>query len=244
MTIKLSIIIPVFNNWNLTKATLKDLSELPDDHEVIIVDNGSTDDTQMMLTTMFFDGSGGPILPGGFRYIRNEINEGFGKACNKGFKASRGQYTMFLNNDVRVQDNYKTWTQPLIAAAKNDIINGYGAIVGPTMGQLDNNLNFVKEANTNLDGNSYMSGWCITASKETWKKLDISDNEIFSEEFFCYFEDTDLGFRARDAGIPTQIVPVPVIHFGKMTSKKLNISELYLNARTIFVNKWLSKTSS
>lgn len=243
MTIKLSIIIPVFNNWNFTKTILKDLSELPDDHEVIIVDNGSTDDTEMMLTTMFFDGSGGPILPGGFRYIRNKTNEGFAKACNKGFSASRGKYIMFLNNDVRVQDNYKTWTQPLIVAAKNDIINGYGAIVGPTMGQLDNNLNFIKEANINLDGNSYMSGWCIIASKETWKKLEISNNKIFSEDFFCYFEDTDLGFRARKIGIPMQIVPVPVIHFGKMTSKKLNTSELYLKAKTIFINKWLSKIS-
>ncbi len=243
MTIKLTIIIPVFNNWSFTKAALKDLSELPDDHEIIVVDNGSTDDTAAMLTTIFFDGSGGPVLPINFRYIKNDANYGFGKACNKGAAISKGKYVMFLNNDVRVQGNYKTWTQPLIAAAKNDIINGYGAIVGPTMGQLDNNLNFIKEANANLDGNSYMSGWCIIASKETWKKLDLSNNEIFSEDFFCYFEDADLCFRAKQAGIPMQVVPVPVIHFGKITSKKLNTSELYLKARTIFINKWASKIS-
>jgi len=239
MTIKLSIIIPVFNNWNFTKAILKDLSELPDDHEVIVIDNGSTDDTELMLTTMWFDGVGGPILPGGFRYIKNKTNEGFARACNKGFGASRGEYVMFLNNDVRVQDNYKTWTQPLIKAAED------GAIVGPTGGLLDANLNFIKETNAMEDGNFYISGWNLTARKTVLTGFILgNDSGPFSEEFgLAYFEDTDLGFRARQAGISMKIVPVPVIHFGKMTSKKLNTSELYLKAKTIFVNKWLSKIS-
>ena len=42
----LSICIPVFNKFNFTKSCLKDLEKLPNDHEIIVVDNGSTDETQ------------------------------------------------------------------------------------------------------------------------------------------------------------------------------------------------------
>jgi glycosyltransferase involved in cell wall biosynthesis len=41
---KLSISTPVLNNWNFTKAYLKDLAKL-NDCEVILIDNGSTDET-------------------------------------------------------------------------------------------------------------------------------------------------------------------------------------------------------
>ena len=69
------------------------------------------------------------------------------------------------------------------------------------MGQLDDRLNYVREANMYLDGNSYMSGWCIASSKENWNKLDISDGQIWNEKYPMYFNDTDLSFRARKLGI-------------------------------------------
>lgn len=121
-------------------------------------------------------------------------------------------------------------------------------MVGPTMGQLDKNLNFVQEANEVLTGNSYMGGWCVAASKDIWSKLNLPRDQddklkavpqIFSEEFgLAYFEDTDLSFRARKQGIPMQVVAVPVVHFGKQTSKQINVHKLYGEARKIFVKKW------
>lgn len=45
----LSIVIPVFNKYAFTKACLTDLSKLPEDHQIIIVDNGSTDETRAEL---------------------------------------------------------------------------------------------------------------------------------------------------------------------------------------------------
>ena len=60
------------------------------------------------------------------------------------------------------------------------------------MGQLAYNFSFVKEANQYLDGLSYMSGWCLAASKEIWQKLIIPKNtcplhiinlEPFSQNF-------------------------------------------------------------
>jgi len=165
-------------------------------------------------------------------YVKNSHNYGFAKACNIGYSVSTGRNVLFLNNDIRVKSNYTNWTQQII-------MNCDDALVGPTMGQLDNNLNFVQEANKILGGKSYMSGWCLGSSKQNWKKLDISGNdEIFSEEFFCYFEDTDLSFRAKQLNIPFKVIDLPVIHFGKMTSRQLNTHKLYSDARKIFIDKW------
>ena len=118
------------------------------------------------------------------------------------------------------------------------------------MGQLDDNLNFIREANQVLPGKSYMSGWCIASSKYIGNKLDIPRKfpllinntnipQIFSEEFGkAYFEDTDLSFRARELGIKFEVVDIPVVHFGKQTSKQLNTYQLYKTAREVFIKKW------
>lgn len=217
----LSICIPVFNKFNFTKSCLKDLEKLPKDHEIIVVDNGSTDETHSFLSNSKE-----------ITYIRKDSNEGFANACNIGYNISIAPNVLFLNNDIRVTDNYSNWTKPLIGLCNN-------GLVGPTMGLLDKDFNFVKEANNVLLGNSYMSGWCLASSKEIWNKLLIKDtNKLFSEEFFCYFEDTDLSFRAFENNIPFIIQEIPVVHFGKVSSSQLNTRQLYLNSRSIFLKKW------
>jgi len=227
----LSIVIPVFNKYNFTKSCLNDLVKLPSDHEIIIIDNGSSDETQSSLE-----------FSKEITYHRNKYNQGFAKACNIGYSISQSSNVLFLNNDIRVKSNHSAWTQILIDHCNT-------SLVGPTMGQLDNEFNFIQEANHILPGKSYMSGWCVASSKEIWKKLEIpcgplslndyTVHQIFSEEFgLAYFEDTDLGFRARKLNIPMKVVQIPVVHFGQQTSKQLNTRQLYKTAREIFVKKW------
>jgi GT2 family glycosyltransferase len=220
----LSVVIPVFGKFNFTKACLSDLSKLSNDHQIIVVDNASPDETQSQL-----EGSKEII------YHRNTENMGFSKACNIGYSLSTAPNVLFLNNDIRVRERYSDWTSGLIKWCPQ-------ALVGPTMGQLDNQLNFVQEANRILPGKSYMSGWCLASSKEIWEKLRIKDYAgPFSEEFFCFFEDTDTSFRARQLDISMQVVSIPVVHFGHVTSNQLNTSKLYKQAREIFVKKWQNK---
>lgn len=216
----LSIIIPVFNKFNFTKSCLDDLFRLPKDHEIIVVDNASTDETNNKLSKM-----------SEITYIRNEQNLGFAKACNIGYRVAKSNNVLFLNNDIRVKSNFETWTQPLIDKCDD-------GLVGPTMGLLDKNFNFIKESNEQLDGLSYMSGWCLASSKNIFDKLDLSYGEIFNEKFFAYFEDTDLSFRARKLNIGMSIVDVPVFHFGKQTTKQLNTYDLYLKSKKLFLELW------
>ncbi len=224
----LSIVIPVFNKWNYTKSCLKDLSQLPDDHEIIIIDNCSTDETKEELSK---------ITDSKVKIIRNEENVFHSKACNQGYAIASADVVLFMNNDIKVRANHSTWTRPIIW----DIEVRWAdlGLIGPTMGQLDNQLNFVKEANEKLNGNSYIGGWCLAGSKSILKKLEVAPNQVWNEKYPMYFNDTDLSFRARKLGIPLNVMPLPdVVHFGKVSASQLNINKLYNEGRKVFLQDW------
>ncbi|MBX3023958.1 glycosyltransferase [bacterium] len=97
-----SIVIPVWNQWPLTRACLAALASArrPRD-EVIVVDNGSRDATAAELARM-------PWL----RVLTNEANRGFAAACNQGAAVASGSVVVFLNNDTLVPDD---WLEGLLA---------------------------------------------------------------------------------------------------------------------------------
>ena len=72
---RVSIIIPVFNKCELTVQCFKAIAEtsahIP--HEVIVVDNASSDDTPQLMLNQ----------PPHIRYLRNEVNRNFAGACNQ-----------------------------------------------------------------------------------------------------------------------------------------------------------------
>jgi GT2 family glycosyltransferase len=225
----LAIVIPVFNNWLYTQKALKHLQKLPDNHLVIVVDNGSEDQTKRLRSVPCRE------------VIHNQVNLGFAKACNIGYaRAVELGYenVMFLNNDIKIIERHENWTYPLIGRARG------GEIVGPTAGVLDEHLNFVCETSKwPTKGYAYLSGWNITSSVKVWDHL-VQEGEIgpFSTNFFAYFEDTDLSFRANVMGLKQSIVSVPVRHIGRVTGKKLGLSNLYSQSRKTFLKLWESRT--
>ena len=91
---ELSVIIPTWNGRELTMAALEHLlgSERSIVAEVLVVDDGSDDDTVDSVCRRF----------PGVRLIAHTSNRGFGAAVNTGFSAARGQYLAAVNNDVLV----------------------------------------------------------------------------------------------------------------------------------------------
>jgi len=86
---KLSVIIPAYNRADMIRGTIDSiLSSGLDDFEILVVDDGSTDQTADVVRPL-----GSPI-----RYLRQD-NQGIASARNNGFAASRGQYVAFLDSD-------------------------------------------------------------------------------------------------------------------------------------------------
>lgn len=104
-----SIIIPTYNKWEYTAKCLEKLGDntkgIP--YEVIMVDNGSSDDTRQGLS----------LLGTSVRVQLNESNLGFGRACNQGASMARGKYLVFLNNDTEPQPG---WLEAMVKVVESD----------------------------------------------------------------------------------------------------------------------------
>jgi glycosyltransferase involved in cell wall biosynthesis len=91
-----SIIVPVWNQWALTWKCLMAIAAHTADvpHEVIVVDNGSTDDTAAVLERELAD----PALAFA-RVVRVPKNRGYGHGIHTGLRAARGTVVAFSHAD-------------------------------------------------------------------------------------------------------------------------------------------------
>lgn len=229
---KLSIIIPVLNNWSYTRYVLEILKNLNNECELIVVDNASTDDTKVHLP--FYSQKYKNI-----KFIKNSVNFGFGKAVNQGYQMSKGEVILFLNNDIKINDKSLSFLYKLIEDVSNE---KHPSLFGPTGGYVDpsNNFEFKYETENSNQKINYMSGWFLAAKRSTFDQLIVGNNEgpFDAETYFVYFEDTDVSMLASQKGIKFQLYPVPVVHLGKKTSSMLNTGKLYLESKPKFINKW------
>jgi len=90
-----SVVLVTRNTRALTCAALGSVLESQDDcrKEVVVVDNGSTDDTATAVAQEF----------PGVKYVRSGTNLGFAKANNLGANQSSGEFVLLLNSDARLK---------------------------------------------------------------------------------------------------------------------------------------------
>src|SRR5690348_3542272 len=104
---QVSFIVPLFNCLALTQAMIASLqATMPAGlaHEIILVDDGSTDGTRAWLAS---------LTEPAFRVVLNERNLGFAGANNRAAAVARGDILVLLNNDLVLLPG---WLQPLLAA--------------------------------------------------------------------------------------------------------------------------------
>jgi len=106
-----SIVIPVFNKLELTRACIASIHKYgaQASFEIILVDNGSTDGTRQWLKKQ--------AEKGRLKAVLNQQNMGFSRGCNQGAEVSGGRYILFLNNDMEVTPN---WLDPMVTTLDND----------------------------------------------------------------------------------------------------------------------------
>jgi GT2 family glycosyltransferase len=92
---RLSLILVFYNKAHLSVLSLASIAANADvSCEVVIVDNGSTDDTARLLERV--DGA---------KIMRNQANVGFARACMQAAETSQGEFLCFFNNDALLQPN-------------------------------------------------------------------------------------------------------------------------------------------
>lgn len=86
-----SVIIPAYNRADVIRRAIDSvLSQTFEDMEIIVIDDGSTDNTQEVVHTIHDER---------IRYIRCETNRGSGAARNEGLRVAKGKYIAFLDSD-------------------------------------------------------------------------------------------------------------------------------------------------
>lgn len=240
---KVSIIVPAYNKFELTYHCIASIafSFNKTSYEVILADDCSSDET-----------SKAEDLIENLVVSRNEENLRFLKSCNAASSLARGEYIIFLNNDTEVTS---FWIDELVLQHERNPEIG---MTGSKLINLDGSL---QEAggiiwgngepwNVGRDGNvwapeynycrdvDYLTGAAMCIKTSVWSEVGG-----FSEYLApCYYEDTDLAFKVREAGYRTLYVPHShVIHFegqshGKDTSKGLKQYQIVNESK--FREKW------
>lgn len=241
--IRVSIVIPVYNDYRMTMYCLQQLLGNTSNvhYEVIIGDDRSTD-----LTTTITD------RVSNITVVKADENRGFLENCNAAAAVAQGEYILFLNNDTGVCAN---WLAPLVNILDKDPAVG---IVGPKLlfadgklqeaggivwddasawnfGRMDDpskpEYNYVREVD-------YISGACMLVRGELWRQLGGFDQRYIP----AYYEDTDIAFEARAAGYSVVYQPLSqVFHFEGVsngTDLKSGIKQHQVQNQQEFHNKW------
>lgn len=232
---KTSIIIPTYNGKELLKDciySIKRYTEQP--HEIIVVDNGSS------------DGTGDICRQEGVTFISLANNVGFPAACNKGLKIATGDTLLLLNNDVIVSRN---WLGNMLDCLYSSSEIG---IVGPLTNyasgkqQVDMPYSNVEEMEQQLnepDARKWVQvdrivGLCFLFKRELMDRIGLLD-ERFSPG---HYEDDDYCYRARQAGYTFKIAgDVFVFHHGSASFGKQDVGKLKRlieRNRQKFMEKW------
>lgn len=215
-----SIVIPVYNKWHYTEACLRSLAKETQrsGFEVIVVDDGSSDETWERLQRIE-----------GIVAHRNAENLGFVGSCNAGAAIAGGEYLVFLNNDTQVSPHWldtllDTFAQhPRVGLVGSKLVypdgrlqeaggivfsDGSGWNYGRFGDPRDPAHNYVREVD-------YCSGAAIAVARALFERLGGFDARYAP----AYYEDTDLAFKVRAARLRVLYQPAStVFHFEGVTA--------------------------
>jgi len=226
-----SFIIPLFNNLALTRACVASLqATLPAGltHEIILVDDGSTDATRAWLSTL------GPP----FRVVLNDRNLGYAAANNRAITHARGDVLALLNNDLVFLPR---WLEPMLGAHRS-LADRAGLIgnlqLDARTGAIDHTGIIVNQQGKPVHDRTLpsrlsrffstvrpvpaLTGACVLVKRALWQQLGG-----FDEGYVNGGEDVDLCFRARALGRTNAVALTSVVrhHISASVGRKLHDEE-------------------
>ncbi len=240
-----SVLVVSYNALAKTQKCLEALRRNADARhptEIIVVDNGSTDGSAEWLAEQT------DIV-----FVRNADNAGAPRARNQGLAITRGEYIVFLDNDVMTT---RDWLRRLLFHAE---VDGCSGCVGPLTDRAGHNQEIPYVGTSSTDdverfaeqraadfprkyrNQTLMTSFCMLVRREV-----VDEIGGFDERFSPWgFEDDDFSMRAALAGFRNRIALDVFVRHEHYGGKKAEVhSELLKRNWSRFTEKWGGTTNA
>ena len=202
-----SIVIPSKDNFGILKQCIDSVKSYTDypNYEIVVVDNGSSDTNRKKIEEYL-----GEM---GAEYIYEKMDFNFSKMCNIGAAAAKGEYILFLNDDIEVFQH--DWLDIMVGQAslahtgavgvkllypKSDIIQHIGITnlrIGPSHNEMRCSDSSIYYFGRNRMNYNYLAvtAACLMVSREKYLQV-----EGFDEELTVAYNDVDFCFKLYEKG--------------------------------------------
>ena len=242
-TPRASIVIPVFGAFAHTLACLRAIAAHPPAgaFEVIVVDDASPDDSLANLRAI-----------DGIRVHARAANGGFIAACNDGAALARGDVLVFLNNDTVPQpgwldallDTFDAHPDAGLVGAKLLYPDGRLQEAGGVVFADGSGWNYGRFDDpgdcryAHLRDADYVSGAAIAIPRTLFERLGGFDLRYAP----AYYEDTDLAFAVRAAGLRVLVQPASLVVHDEGTTSGTDVNTgpkaAQVRNQAVFAGKW------
>ena len=195
-----SIVILNWNGLEDTKLCLEHVFKIDyDNYEVIVVDNGSSEKDKKYLSKLK-----------NIIYVDNPVNRGFAGGQVDGYKKAKGEFILLLNNDAVIKADYIKQALPLFENKKVAAVGGRSYFWNekePIFNEKNRFYSYMEidpiSGETNLrtdDSSQDMEVNAVSGSATLIRSSVIKKLGYLWENFFAYYEETDLFARFKVAG--------------------------------------------
>lgn len=210
----ISIIIPSKDNEEVLKRCIESVIETESiDYEIIVVDNGSSEETRQLLTHYLEEKNS--------VYLYDRMPFHFSKMCNKGAAAAKGEVLLFLNDDVEIPVSQKDWMEQLYRQTIKPYTGAVGVklfypntdkiqhagIVNHRLGPVhklqfkEDNTDYYYDFNRGMRNVIAVTGACLAIEANKFKQI-----KGFPEELAVAFNDVDLCFSLYENGFYNTVI--------------------------------------
>lgn len=225
-----SAIIPTWNRADLLKSILTNLrAQIRRPDQVIVVDNGSTDATQLVAREFPVD------------LVAFPENRGFAAAVNEGVMRAKGNWLLILNNDVILEPD---WLRRLLTSAEQEnAAFAAGKLLRMNeAGTIDGSWDLVSRAAYAWRcgyGRPDGAVWSmprkvsfVPMTAALFHQRVFEQIGLLETRFESYYEDVDFGIRCALAGLEGIYEPGAVaLHMEKGTLGRRDYRVMFLSAR-------------
>jgi N-acetylglucosaminyl-diphospho-decaprenol L-rhamnosyltransferase len=216
MSSSIDAVVVAYGRYDLTSSCLRHLQAQTLDHRVIVVDNGSTDDTRERLRSEW------PAV----QVVCIDENQRFPIACNRGVAAGSSEIVVLLNNDVDCNPDF---LERLVVPLREATVGSVASMLLQADGRSIDSVGVTADvtlagfqrlhgmpADRARDEQPLLTGPEGTAGayrRRAWEQVGGLDETIPA-----YMEIFDLALRLRHAGWATACAPEAVgVHLGSAT---------------------------